>query len=122
MSLEFPQLGFRPAHALLHRYQQLRQDLVDGDRRRQQKQQYLEQLRHLQRLTEPFKNPQNDVQPNLITRDGELIQELEKMRMLVARVGGRIAQQKKDIDTHENLEYLLPGSKRKLDALLDLDV
>lgn len=122
MSLEFARLEFHPAHSLLHRYQQIRKDLVDGDQRRQEKQQYLEQLRHLQRLTEPFKDPQNHVQPNLVTRDGELIQELEKMRMLVARVGGRIAQQKKDIDPHENLEHLLPGSKRKLDALLDLDV
>lgn len=107
---------------VLHRYQQLRKDLVDCDQRRQQKQQHLEQLRHLQRLTEPFKNPQHDIQPNLVTRDGELIQELEKMRMLVARVGGRMTQRKRGLATHEDLEYLLPGSKRKLDMLLDSDV
>lgn len=104
---------------LSYRYQQLRQKLMDYDQKRQQRQQHLEQLRYLQRLLGPYQDPQKDIQPNLITRDGELVQELEKMRMLVARVGGRLAQQKKGSDIREDQEYLLPGSKRKLEALLD---
>lgn len=63
-----------------------------------------------------------DIQPNLVTRDGELIQEMEKMRMLVARVGGRIAQQKRSGNIQEGQEYLLPGSDRRLEALLDKEV
>lgn len=102
-----------------YRYQQLRQKLVDHDQKRQQRQQHLEQLQYLQRLLEPYQDPQKDIQPNLITRDGELVQALEKMRMLVARVGGRIAQQKKGSAVREEQEYLFPGSKRKLEALLD---
>lgn len=103
----------------LYRYQQLRRKLVDHDQKRQQRQQHLEQLRYLRRLLEPYQDSQKHIQPNLITRDGELVQELEKMRMLVARVGGRIAQQKKGSGLREEQEYLLPGSKRKLEALLD---
>lgn len=109
--------GSRP----LYSYQRLRRQLVEYDQERQRQQQRLEQLRHLQRLLEPFKDPQKDIQPNLITRDGELVQELEKTRMLAARVGGRIAQQERGSGTQKDQEYLLPGSKRKLDALLDGD-
>lgn len=112
-------IGFPPGSRPLYRYQQLREKLVEYDQKRQQRQQHLEQLRHLQRLLEPYEDPQKDIQPNLITRDGELVLELEKMRMLVARVGGRIAQQKSGNNIPDDQEYLLPGSKRKLEALLD---
>jgi hypothetical protein len=37
-----------------------------------------------------FKNPTETIQPNLCTKNGEIEQELEKMRMLLARVVGRI--------------------------------
>jgi hypothetical protein len=77
-------------------------------------------LQHLQRLIEPFEDPQKDVQPNLITKDGELVQELDKMRMLVARVGGRIAQQKRSSGVPENRSYSLPGSDRRLEELFDM--
>lgn len=92
---------------------------MESDQERQRQQQRLEQLRHLKRHLEPFKDPQKVIQPNLITRDGELAQELERTRMLAARVGGRIAQQVGGSDTGKDQEYVLPGSKRKLDALLD---
>jgi predicted nuclease with TOPRIM domain len=104
------------------RYQHLRERLASLDQKRQQQQRRLDQLRHLQRLLEPFKDPQKDIQPNLVTRDGELIQELEKMRMLVARVGGRIAQQKRSNNLKESREYLLPGSDRRLEPLLDMEL
>lgn len=90
------------------------------DSRRQQRQHRLGQLRQLQQLLGPFADPQKNIQPNLITRDGELGQELDKMRMLVARVGGRISQGKrKREDNESNTKYSL-GSKNKLEALLDM--
>lgn len=104
-----------------YRYQHLRDRLVSLDQQRQQRQRRLDQLQHLHRLLEPFNNPQEDIQPNLVTRDGDLAQELEKMRMLVARVGARIAQQKPVGQTPAG-EYLLPGSDRRVEALMDLDV
>lgn len=102
-----------------HRYQQLRERLVTLNSQRQQRQRRLDQLQHLRRLLEPFEN-QKDIQPNLITRDGELVQELERMRMLVARVGGRIAQQKKNSGVPETQNYSLPGSDRRLQALFNM--
>jgi hypothetical protein len=89
------------------------------DTQRQQRQRCLDQLRRLQKLLEPFTEPQNNIQPNLVTRDGELVQELEKMRMLVARVGGRIEQSKESKNSDRDAPYTL-GADEKLAALLDL--
>ncbi|CAG7946789.1 unnamed protein product [Penicillium nalgiovense] len=102
------------------RYRELRERLVSLDSQRQQRQRRLDQLQHLRRLLEPFEDPQKDIQPNIITKDGELVKELEKMRMLVARVGGRIAQQKKSSGVPETYDYSLPGSDQRLEALLDM--
>ncbi|KAJ5351450.1 hypothetical protein N7452_000424 [Penicillium brevicompactum] len=101
-------------------YRQLRERLTTLDTQRQQRQRRLDQLQHMRRLLEPFEDPQKDIQPNLITRDGELVQELEKMRMLVARVGGRIAQQKRNSSVPENTSYSLPGSGQRLEELMDM--
>ena len=37
-----------------------------------------------------MKNPQQSIQANLVSREGELGKELDKMRMLLARVAGRV--------------------------------
>jgi hypothetical protein len=104
-----------------NRFQQLRERLIALDDQRQQRRRRLDQLQHLQQLLEPFQDPQKNIQPNLVTRDGELVRELEKMRMLVARVGGRIAQQKKSGRGVESThDYSLPGPDRRLEALLDM--
>lgn len=104
-----------------YRYQDLRKRLTSLDEQRQKRQRRRDQLQHLRRLLEPFEEPPRDIQPNLVNRDGDLIRELEKMRMLVARVGGRIAQQKNrgNVPENEGGEYLLPGSDQRLEALLD---
>jgi Kinetochore complex Fta4 of Sim4 subunit, or CENP-50 len=60
------------------------------DNRRHAQQKRLAQYKQLESLLEPFKNPQENIQPNLVTRDGELVREIDRMRMLVARVAGRI--------------------------------
>ncbi|KAJ5633895.1 hypothetical protein N7528_001737 [Penicillium herquei] len=103
------------------RYQHFRERLASLDQQRQRRQRRLDQLRHLHRLLEPFDNPQTDIQPNLVTRDGDLAQELERMRMLVARVGGRISQQEPKERVQGEEQYLLPGSDQKLEALMDVD-
>lgn len=116
----FSPIGVPPALHQLHSYRHLRERLASLDSQRQKRQRRLDQLQHLQRLLEPFEDPQNDIQPNLITKDGELVQELEKMRMLVARVGGRITQQKRSSGVPGNRTYSLPGSDRRLEELLDM--
>lgn len=105
----------------MFRYLRLRERLVDLDNRRQQRQRRLDQLRRLQGLLKPFHEPQKNIQPNLITRDGELVQELDKMRMLVARVGGRIGQKKRTSDGQEKEASYELGSDNKLAELLDMN-
>lgn len=104
----------------MYRYQRLRDRLASLDQQRQQKQRRIDQLQHLHRLLEPFKEPQVAIQPNLVTRDGELARELERMRMLMARVSGRILQQKPN-QTRGGEEYLLPGSDQRLDTLMNTE-
>jgi hypothetical protein len=48
------------------------------------------QYEHLQKLLRPLKNPITNVQPNLVTRDGELAKELGRMRVLMARVSSKM--------------------------------
>jgi hypothetical protein len=48
--------------------------------------QKLAQYRKLGGLVEPFRDPQVNVQPNLVTKDGELKTELDRMRVLIAKV------------------------------------
>jgi len=74
------------------RYRELRARLVELSQRREQQRQRLTQYTHVETLIEPFRDAQNNIQPNLLTRDGELLQELDKMRMLVARVTSRVGQ------------------------------
>lgn len=90
------------------------------DDQRQQRRQRLDQLRRLQDLLEPFGNPQENIQPNLVKRDGELVQELEKMRMLAARVGGRIERNKAMSFNQGSQDGPLVDSDQKLAALMDM--
>lgn len=49
-------------------------------------------LRHMSELLRPFQSGDEGrgVQENLIARDGEVEKEMERMRMLLARVGARL--------------------------------
>lgn len=69
---------------------------------------------------EPFKDPQKNIQPNLITRDGELAQELDKMRILVARVAGRLSQSRRIQREDQSATVPLTDPDQKLAAVLDM--
>ena len=75
-------------------YQELRELLIELIRKRDKQNARLEQYKHLQSMLAPFENAQENVQPNLVTRDGELGKELERMRVLLARVTGRVEEMK----------------------------
>jgi hypothetical protein len=49
-------------------------------------------LQRMRTLLEPFDDAAGVVQENLVTRNGEVETELQRMRMLLARVGGRVSQ------------------------------
>ncbi|KAI0536507.1 kinetochore Sim4 complex subunit Fta4 [Xylaria digitata] len=91
------------------RYAEQTTALTSLSTKRQEVRERVERLRRMAALLAPFEssNDNNDdddttqstqsrsrtsVQENLITRNGEVERELERMRLLLARVAGRIAQ------------------------------
>ncbi|KAF2199467.1 hypothetical protein GQ43DRAFT_352033, partial [Delitschia confertaspora ATCC 74209] len=70
--------------------------LQDLSTRRLTLQHKLTTYRTLLSLLEPYRNPQETVQPNLVTRDGPLATELGRTRKLAIRVAGRVGEKIKE--------------------------
>ncbi|KAI1879262.1 hypothetical protein JX265_002216 [Neoarthrinium moseri] len=105
-----------------HRYAELQSSLTSLSARRAEITARVERLRHMRALLEPFQ--ENNVQENLVTRNGEVEKELERMRFLLVRVAGRIGQlpdPARDAETDDDvpMEDLDELEKKKVDALLD---
>ncbi|KAF3065206.1 putative kinetochore protein [Daldinia childiae] len=137
-----------PAEAL--RYADLATSLSILSSRRQETRARLDRLRRMRNLLAPFSsttntttsssssglessNPQSSgggdsanesgiekVQPNLVTRDGEMEKELERMRVLLVRVAARVAQLP-DPEPGEDvaMEDLEAIERGKVERLLD---
>ena len=85
------------------------------ERRRDAKER-LAQAKQLQELLKPLENPRENFQGSLVTRDGELGKELERMKILLARVGGKLGDR---IDVRESLEHTRGDSaKNRFDDIL----
>ncbi|KAI1850318.1 hypothetical protein JX266_004176 [Neoarthrinium moseri] len=105
-----------------HRYAELQSSLTSLSARRAEITARVERLRHMRALLDPFQ--ENNVQENLVTRNGEVEKELERMRFLLVRVAGRIGQlpdPARDAETDDDvpMEDLDELEKKKVDALLD---
>ncbi|KAI9836515.1 MAG: hypothetical protein M1838_005012 [Thelocarpon superellum] len=74
----------------LERYAELQIRLSELSAQRDATRRRLQQFKHLQHSLEPFTDPQKTVQPNLVTRDGELGMELDRTRILMARVAEKV--------------------------------
>lgn len=74
------------------RYSELVSRLQSLNERKSEVQSKVMRLRQICDLMEPFQADEEGrgVQENLVTRNGEVEKELERMRMLLARVGGRV--------------------------------
>lgn len=74
------------------RYSELVSRLKECHERKKQAERSVARLRQMKDLLEPFQadGEGRGVQENLITRGGEVEKELERMRMLLARVSGRV--------------------------------
>lgn len=66
--------------------------LVSLNAERNKQRRRLAQYQQLRTLLGPFNDPQENLQPNLVTKDSSLAAELDRMRMLLAKVAGRISQ------------------------------
>ena len=100
------------------RYAALRQRLAEASAKKEQQRKRLEGYRRLKELLEPLEGAQENVQPNLVTRDGELSRELDRMRVLLARVTGRIGQAEGIGDARELGE--VGSDQQRLRAAMDL--
>lgn len=78
-----------PSPEDVDKYDVLRRKLVELSRKRAEQAQKLSAYRHLQQLLVPFEDAQINIQPNLVTKDGELSKEFDRMRMLIARILSR---------------------------------
>ena len=64
----------------------LQQRLKTLNERRRQAKERVERCQALRNLLDPFADPEENVQANLITKGGEVERELERMKMLLLRV------------------------------------
>lgn len=86
-------------------------------------QQKLNTYRTLLSLLEPYRKPQRNVQPNLVTRDAPIASELNKTRTLAIRVAGRIGEnhvesQDPTMEEEADEEMVESDGKAKLDRVL----
>lgn len=79
----------------LEEYQELRERLVRGSEVLEALEKKRAYYRHLLELARPFANPRETVQPNLVTKDGALGAELERTRVLAARLAVEVETAKK---------------------------
>ncbi|KKZ62332.1 hypothetical protein EMCG_03250 [[Emmonsia] crescens] len=101
------------------RYQQLHRRLLELDSQRKKQQDRLAQYKQLKELLEPFKDPQMNIQPNLVTRDSPLGQEIDRMRMLVAKITSRIGRAGRSVEL-EGASQSMIDPDAKLSAVLDM--
>lgn len=72
-------------------YQELRGRLLEMSQKRDELKRRVAQYQQLQKALDPLQDPVANIQPNLVSRDGELSQELDRMRVLMARVSAGLA-------------------------------
>ena len=98
---------------LAQKYAQLRQRLLVQHAQRKQLQRKVAQLKKLESLLKPFEKPQENIQPNLVTRDNKALEaEMSKMRVLLARVGNAV--QAREV---EAVEIQNPGRQETINTV-----
>lgn len=84
-------------------------------------QQKLNTYRTLLSLLEPYRKPQENIQPNLVGKDAPLAPELAKTRTLAIRVAGRIGEKYGDVQvpsTAEDADIEMMDDNVKLQKIL----
>ena len=74
----------------VQQYHDLRLRLVQLAAQHDEKLQELQRYQKLQQLLRPYEKPESNVQPNLVQKDGEMAEELARLRVLCARIAGRV--------------------------------
>lgn len=101
--------------------------LQDLSAHRQTLQNKLNTYRALLSLLEPYRQPKENIQPNLVWKDSPLVPELSKTRTLAIRVAGRVDERfggvevpaTMDEDEGIDMDDLQNDRKRKVDKVLE---
>ncbi|KAF4969238.1 hypothetical protein FSARC_3491 [Fusarium sarcochroum] len=116
-------VGDHPMEA--KRYADAVRQLSDLNEQRKQLREQVARLKRLQSVVEPLQTTDNGVgiQENLLTRNGPVEKELERMRFLLARVGGRVHALPDEAPNGDSKEVNLSetsaqGRKRRVDQFL----
>lgn len=95
---------------------ELQSSLSSLSERRAEMKARVERLRNMQSILGPL---EQNVQENLVTRNGEVEKELERMRVLLVRVAGRVGQLPGNNTTEDEvMQDLDELEKGKMDSLL----
>ncbi|RFU79664.1 kinetochore fta4 [Trichoderma arundinaceum] len=105
------------------RYAETVRQLTDLNQQRKDLRQRVGRLRSLEKAVESFRTTDGvGVQENLVTRDGPVEKELEKMRFLLARVAGRVSELSNVRTTQEaggvELNALTEARKKHIEEFL----
>ena len=100
------------------RYRELQARLEELAATRDRQQVKLGQYRQLQTMLRPFENALENIQPNLVTGDGEMRKELDRMRLLLARITERMAEVR--TTAVRRVEPPAPSNEQKLLNVMDL--
>ncbi|KAF4956686.1 hypothetical protein FGADI_3675 [Fusarium gaditjirri] len=107
------------------RYADAVQQLTELNDQRKKLREQVARLKRLHSIVEPLKTDENGagIQENLLTRNGPVEKELERMRILLARVGGRVLSLPEEAPNGEAKEFSLTemnaqGRKRRVDQFL----
>lgn len=126
LPMDLRELRIYPNQALsgedAKRYAALRTRLVEAARRRDAQRRRVEGYRGLKKLVEPLESARENVQPNLVTKDGELSRELDRMRVLCARVAAGVGDVQVQVQVQEEGKGLGEGvgQRERLRAAMDL--
>ena len=108
------------SHSESQLYHDLRLRLIQLAAQRDEKLQKLQRYQKLQQLLRPYENPEHNVQPNLVQKDGEMAEELAGLRVLCARVAGRVdgwdGQRQKGDQDNRSAEGFEEKLKRIMEA------
>lgn len=104
------------------RYTELQTKLTELNEKRKVSRERLQQYRVAKKALDPFEGEEAGLQENLVTKNGALETELEKMRMLMLRVERGLEkldprEEKDDMDVDVDVDVESDGQRRLL-ALL----
>lgn len=99
-------------------YSQLVARVQGVDERRRELREKVARYRMLRESLRPFEDARETVQENLCTKNGEVERELQRMRMLLARVAGRMSGLQSGEDSGGNDDVDMIDEEEKIQMLL----